>query len=496
VTNYTVNDGNSGGNYKTILGTAKGSITQADLNINAVTGSRTYTGDTKSAGVATVTGLISGSGDTVTNVSQSYDNKNVQGTDKSTLAVTNYTVNDGNSGGNYKTILGTAKGSITARVLTALLTGEIKKIYDGNNAATLAAANYQLGNVVAGESIGVNKTTGTYNSANVLDTKTASANLEAVDFTAASGTALSNYVLPTSATGDASIKARVLTAILTGEIRKIYDGNDTATLAAANYQLGNVVAGESIGVSKTTGTFNSANVLDAKTASATLAPGDFVAGSGTTLSNYSLPLSAGGGASITAKALTIDAIANNKVYDGNAIATLTGAGGGAVKIDGLVAGQTLGLSGQFDNPNVGSGKPVTVAGISTDSALASNYIVMQLAQLKADITAVFVAALADTVVVPAILPSLASIMNITPDVLHLSPQVKVTGGADVSNFADVSGASEVQIDNVAELSLDVESVSLSEKITSTTMLGLNVALEIVGGGLQLNNPSVNNESNK
>jgi hypothetical protein len=310
---------------------------------------------------------------------------------------------------------------------------------------------------------------------------------------AGSGTALSNYVLPVSAKGDASIKARVLTALLIGEIRKIYDGNDTATLAAANYQLGNVVAGESVGVSKTTGTYNSANVLSASSASATLAAGDFVAGSATLLSNYSLPVSAGGGASIAAKALTIDAIANNKVYDGNAIATLTGAGGGAVKVDGLVAGQTLALSGQFDNPNVGKGKPVTVATISTDSAMASNYALMQPADLKADITAVSVAPSVDAVVVPGTLPSLASILNATPDVLHLSPQITVTGG---SNLEGDFSASEMQVDNMAELSLDMESISLSEKITSTTMLGLNVALEIVGGGLQLNNPSVNTESSK
>jgi hypothetical protein len=401
--------------------------------------------------------------------------------------------------GNYNLVQPSSlKADIAARTLTAILIGEIKKIYDGNNAATLAAANYQLGNFAGNESASVNKATGTYDSANVVGASSASARLDVGDFTAGSGTALSNYVLPVSAKGDASIAARTLTAILTGEIKKIYDGNNTATLAAANYQLGNFAGNESASVSKTTGTYNSANVVGASSASTKLEAADFTAANATLLSNYSLPTSASGNAGITAKMLTIDAIANNKVYDGNAIATLAGAGGGAVKINGLVGGETLSLSGQFDNKNVGNGKAVTVNGVALtgDTGLASNYTVTQPANLKADITAVLVATSPEAVVVPVRLPSLAAIMNIAPAVLHLSPQVTVIDDSSVAVDSAVAGASEAKVDNAAELSLNMESAGWSDKIIPSTMLGLNATLTIVAGGLQLNNSSVNGEAKK
>jgi hypothetical protein len=417
------------------------------------------------------------------------------------------------------------KADITGRTLTAILTEAISKIYDGNTTATLTASNYRLGNLVAGESAAVSKTSGTYDSSNVLAAKNVSTTLAVGDFVAGSGTALSNYILPTSASGSASITARTLTAILTGAISKIYDGNDMATLTGSNYKL-DLVAGDSATVSKTAGLYNSANVLGASSASTTLAAGDFTAANGTALSNYILPTSASGSAGITARPLTVDAIAKNKVYDGNAIATLTGADGGAVKITGLAGNETLSLSGQFDNKNVGNGKPVTVSSVALtgDTGLVSNYMLMPL-NLTADITA-------PDVVFPVSLSGLTSIVN---PVLRLSPQVMVTGGLDFVSIVDASevtvgnalalapegvrfvgasistdpsdgtanvsvasiaGASEAKVVNAAEWSLSMESPTWSEKITPSTMLGLNVLLGVVDGGLQLNNLNINTEDNK
>jgi hypothetical protein len=202
--------------------------------------------------------------------------------------------------------------------------------------------------------------------------------------------------------------------------------------------------------------------------------------------------------------LTVDAIANNKVYDGNTVAILTGAGGGPVTITGLIDKETLSLSGQFDNKNVGKDKAVTASAVrlTGDTGIASNYTVTEPANLKADITAVIVAAAIDVVVVPVKLPSLASIVNVAPDVLHLSPQVTVIDGFSIAGVSDiaggstVAGASEAKIDNVGELSLNMESAGWSDKIIPSTMLGLNATLTVVDGGLQLNNSSVNAEDNK
>src|SRR5205823_6597934 len=79
--------------------TTNANITAAPLTITAVTDSKTYDGTVSSSATTTVTGL-QGS-DTVTGKSQAFGSKNALGTNGSTLSVTGYTVNDGNSGANY-----------------------------------------------------------------------------------------------------------------------------------------------------------------------------------------------------------------------------------------------------------------------------------------------------------------------------------------------------------------------------------------------------------
>ena len=88
---------------------------------------------------------------------------------------------------------------------------------------------------------------------------------------------------------DFSIDRRTLTAVIAGDPTKTYDGNTNATLDPANFSLGNLVAGQNITVTKTTGTYNSKDVVAASTVSTTLATGDFTAGIGTNLNNYNLP---------------------------------------------------------------------------------------------------------------------------------------------------------------------------------------------------------------
>ena len=78
--------------------------------------------------------------------------------------------------------------------------------------------------------------------------------------------------------------------------------------------------------------------------------------------------------------------AMSRAYNGSDVATLTGG-----TVAGTVGGETLNFSGQtgrFNDKNVGTGKAVTVAGLTlTDgTGLASNYSVTQPAGLTADIT--------------------------------------------------------------------------------------------------------------
>ena len=98
VSAYTVNDGNSGGNYTVnTVGSSAGVISPATLTISAAGNVKIYDGTVVALGSPVVGGLEGT--DTVSGVVETYDTRNV-GTGK-TLSVSAYTVNDGNSGGNY-----------------------------------------------------------------------------------------------------------------------------------------------------------------------------------------------------------------------------------------------------------------------------------------------------------------------------------------------------------------------------------------------------------
>jgi hypothetical protein len=67
---------------------------------------------------------------------QAYGVKDVLGTNKSTLSVTNYTgVNDGNGGGNYNVTVKTAKGTITPESIVISAVTQTK-VYDGTTTST------------------------------------------------------------------------------------------------------------------------------------------------------------------------------------------------------------------------------------------------------------------------------------------------------------------------------------------------------------------------
>ena len=87
---------------------------------------------------------------------------------------------------------------------------------------------------------------------------------------------------------------------------------------------------------------------------------------------------------VTKVLITIDAEAQNKVYDGTTSASVTGA-----KLVGVLNGDVVSLilgSASFDNKNVGNDKVVTVTGSSISGAGAGNYTLKEISGLKANIT--------------------------------------------------------------------------------------------------------------
>ncbi len=115
------------GNYTISGGTV--TITPAPLTISAVNTTKVYDGGVSSNGTPVATGLIGT--DTISLLTQTYNSRNVLGTNGSTLTVTpGYTIADGNGGGNYAVVVNTSPGTITPESITVIGT-PVSKLYDG-----------------------------------------------------------------------------------------------------------------------------------------------------------------------------------------------------------------------------------------------------------------------------------------------------------------------------------------------------------------------------
>jgi len=173
--------------------------------------------------------------------------------------------------------------------------------------------------------------------------------------------------------GSFTIIPKTLTASLTGTITKTYDGNTNAALDASNYRVSGFVAGEDASVTERAGTYNFKDVSTANSVTATLASDDFNANNETLLSNYTLPTTASGDASITTKILTIiGTTASDKVYDGTMVAEVN-----LGTLDGFVGSEsvTTTTTGTFSSKDTGT-RTATIAYTlenGTNGGLASNY---------------------------------------------------------------------------------------------------------------------------
>jgi hypothetical protein len=177
-------------------------------------------------------------------------------------------------------------------------------------------------------------------------------------------------------------KALTVTGITAND--KVYDGNTTATLITSGATLVGTVSPDIVilNTSGATGAFTDPDMGTAKTV--------LVSGlslSGADAGNYTLtqPTTS---ASITAAGLTVTGIqAQNKVYDGTNSATLIVSN--AVLV-GVLGGDTVTLDttnavGVFADKNVGTGKLVTVSGLTLLGADAAKYTLTQ-PTTSADIT--------------------------------------------------------------------------------------------------------------
>ena len=334
-----------------------GQINQAALTALLTGVSKTYDGTTVATLASTnyaLTGFVSGQGASITQTAATFASPNAGARIVSaTLASTDFTADSGTLLANY--VLPTSAsgaGLINQAALTAAIVGTPAKTYDGTTVASLTTTNYALSGFVSGEGATVGQTAGTYSDPDA-GPRTVTASLGAGDFTATGSTLLTNYTLPTSASGAGQIDEAALTALLTG-VSKTYDGTTVATLASTNYALTGFVSGQGASITQTAGTFASPNA-GARIVSATLASTDFTADSGTLLTNYTLPTSASGAGQIDQAALTAIIVGTpTKTYDGGTAIALTQTD---YALLGFISGQGASITqtaGTFASPNAGA----------------------------------------------------------------------------------------------------------------------------------------------
>ncbi|RJF96382.1 YDG domain-containing protein [Sphingomonas cavernae] len=383
-TDFTAGAGTLLANY--VLPTSAeglGTINRADL-VAAIIGNPTKIFDgnavaTLGAANYQLTGFVAGEGATVTQTLGTYDSANAGArTVTAALGATDFSANTGTLLDNYNLpTSATGPGQIDPRALLALIIGNPTKPYDGTVAATLGPANYQLTGFVGADSAIVTETVGAYDSANA-GIRTVTAQLDSGDFTAGGSTLLSNYVLPTQATGPGQIDRLALSAAIIGNPTKTYDGTLAATLTAANYDLTGFIAGEGATVNQTAGLYDGPNA-GAHIVTATLGAANFSPNSGTLLDNYILPLTASGAGQIDPRVLRASIIGlPTKTYDGTTAALLTPGNfalAGFVSGEGAAVTETVGVYGTADagikliTSSLDSGDFVANSG-----TLLSNYI--------------------------------------------------------------------------------------------------------------------------
>jgi hypothetical protein len=144
--------------------------------------------------------------------------------------------------------------------------------------------------------------------------------------------------------------------------------------------LNGVLAPDDVSLAFTSVEFSDANAGNDKTV--TLTGATLI---GTERLNYSLAsstiMSTG---NITAKELTVNFTVDNKVYDGNASASVQ-----TRTLTGIIALDDVSLDGgiaTFDDANAGAGKTVTLTGATLGGAAAGNYSLTSVNTTTADIT--------------------------------------------------------------------------------------------------------------
>jgi hypothetical protein len=258
----------------------------------------------------------------------------------------------GTDSGNYslQNTTATTTANITQAALTvsAVATG---KVYDTTTTASVTLSDNHLGSDSVME---------TFVAANFANKNVGNGKTVTVTGISISGADAGNYIANGTAATTANITPANLTVTATG-VDKVYDSTVTASVTLSDNHLGS----DSVTDSSTTATFATKSVGTAKAISVS-----GISISGTDAGNYTLQnTTANATANITPASLTVSATGVNKVYDGTGTATVT-LSDNRLGSDVVTDSSTSAI---FPDKNAGSGRVISVSGISISGTDAGNY---------------------------------------------------------------------------------------------------------------------------
>ncbi|MEK9212945.1 YDG domain-containing protein, partial [Sphingomonas sp. 2378] len=329
VVDQVINDGNDGGNYIVHLVDASGTIARRLVTTGITADNKVYDGTTAATGrYAALTNVLAGDAVGIGAGTMAFADRNA-GIGK-TVTVTGTTLN-GADASNY--VLGTIADTTAdiGRAALILNASSDMRAYDGT---ANSAALVQASGLVAGDSV---------TAVQAFDGKNAGARvLHVVDgsWTVTDGNGGANYIVSIGGTANGAILQRLLTTAVTVNDKE-YDGTTAATGAFGG--LFNLVGSDQVTLSGGTLAFADRNAGIGKAVTVTGATL-----SGADAANYALDSIAVGTATITPRALSLQAVADSRIYDGTTVSA------GAVLASGLVGGDTVNATQRFDSRHAGS----------------------------------------------------------------------------------------------------------------------------------------------
>ncbi|WP_293600021.1 YDG domain-containing protein, partial [Polynucleobacter sp. 35-46-11] len=198
--------------------------------------------------------------------------------------------------------------NISPKALTVTGTSIANKVYDGTTSAPISGGS--LVGVVLGDTVALSQ------AANFSQSN-AGTGLAVTVANTLTNNPDGNYTLTQPTGFTANITPAPITVSI-GSQTKEYDTTNIAILTsgsssnAGSYTLSGFVSGQGAYITQINATYNSANVADASTVTASLSSANFIATGNTNLSNYALPTSVSAVGVITPATLTMTANAAAK----------------------------------------------------------------------------------------------------------------------------------------------------------------------------------------